>query len=81
MKGEEFLATNKTQAGVKTTASGLQYKVIREGSGPKPTATSNVTVHYEGKLIDGSIFDSSYERGEPITFGLNQVIPGWTSCN
>jgi FKBP-type peptidyl-prolyl cis-trans isomerase len=76
--GEEFLATNKTQAGVKTTASGLQYKVIREGSGPKPTATSNVTVHYEGKLIDGSIFDSSYERGEPITFGLNQVIPGWT---
>ncbi len=78
MKGEEFLATNKTQAGIKTTASGLQYKVIREGSGPKPTATSNVTVHYEGKLIDGSIFDSSYERGEPITFGLNQVIPGWT---
>jgi len=77
-KGKAFLATNKSQADVKVTSSGLQYKVIKKGEGPNPSATSNVTVHYEGKLIDGSIFDSSYERGEPITFGLNQVIPGWT---
>ncbi len=76
--GEKFLAENKTKEGVITTASGLQYKVITEGSGPKPKATDVVTVHYEGKLIDGKVFDSSYERGEPVQFPLNQVIKGWT---
>lgn len=77
-KGEDFLNKNKTQAGVMTTPSGLQYKVIKEGKGAKPAATSQVKVHYTGKLIDGSKFDSSVDRGEPATFGLNQVIPGWT---
>jgi FKBP-type peptidyl-prolyl cis-trans isomerase len=76
--GEAFLAENKTKDGVEVTASGLQYKSLVEGSGEKPTGVDKVKVHYEGKLIDGTIFDSSYQRGEPITFGLNQVIPGWT---
>lgn len=61
-----------------TTASGLKYKVLKEGTGKQPKATDNVTVHYEGKLLDGTIFDSSYQRGEPTTFPLNRVIPGWT---
>jgi FKBP-type peptidyl-prolyl cis-trans isomerase FklB len=78
MKGKEFLTENKNKPGVIETSSGLQYKVIQEGTGRKPLATSDVTVHYEGKLIDGTIFDSSYQRGETITFKLNQVIPGWT---
>lgn len=76
--GEAFLAENAKKEGVKTTASGLQYKVITEGEGANPKATDTVTVNYEGKLIDGKVFDSSYERGEPIEFPLNQVIPGWT---
>ena len=76
--GDDFLASNKTKAGVKTTPSGLQYKVLSEGSGPRPMATSQVTVHYKGTLLDGKQFDSSYDRGQPATFALNQVIPGWT---
>lgn len=76
--GEAFLAENGKMEGVITTASGLQYQVITEGTGASPTATSNVTVHYEGTTIDGKVFDSSYKRGEPITFGLNRVIAGWT---
>ena len=75
---EAFLAANKDKPGVKTTASGLQYKVLRKGKGPKPKATDTVTVNYRGTLIDGTEFDSSYKRGEPSTFKLNQVIPGWT---
>lgn len=77
-KGEKFLADNKTKEGVKTTASGLQYKITQEGTGKAPKATDTVIVHYEGKLLDGSIFDSSIKRGKPIDFQLNQVIPGWT---
>ena len=76
--GAAFLAENGKVEGVKTTASGLQYKVIKSGSGKKPSATDQVEVHYEGKLLDGTVFDSSIERGEPITFGLDRVIPGWT---
>ncbi len=76
--GDEFLASNKAKDGVKTTPSGLQYKVLKEGSGAKPIATSTVTVHYKGTLLDGKQFDSSYDRGQPATFQLNQVIPGWT---
>lgn len=77
-KGAAFLAENAKKPGVKTTASGLQYEVITEGKGAKPVASSTVKVHYEGKLIDGTVFDSSIKRGEPISFPLNGVIPGWT---
>lgn len=77
-EGNAFLATNKNKPGVVTTASGLQYQVIRAGSGERPTATSRVRVNYEGKLLDGTVFDSSYQRGQPVDFGLNQVIKGWT---
>ncbi|MNV11486.1 putative FKBP-type peptidyl-prolyl cis-trans isomerase FkpA precursor [compost metagenome] len=77
-QGNAFLAKNKTVPGVVTTASGLQYQVLRAGAGERPTATSRVRVNYEGKLLDGTVFDSSYQRGEPIDFGLNQVIKGWT---
>ncbi len=77
-EGKEFLEENKGKDGVKVTDSGLQYKVLLEGTGNSPSATDRVTVHYEGTLIDGTKFDSSYDRGEPIDFGLNQVIRGWT---
>ena len=76
--GEKFLAENALKEGVTVTESGLQYEVIKMGRGKKPTATDNVKVHYHGTLIDGTVFDSSVDRGEPITFGLNQVIAGWT---
>lgn len=77
--GEVFLAENELKEGVEKTASGLQYLVLTKGTGTNhPAATAKVTVHYHGTLIDGTIFDSSIDRGEPITFGLNQVIKGWT---
>ena len=77
-EGENFLAENAKKEGVKTLPSGLQYKVLREGDGRKPSATDKVECHYEGTLINGEVFDSSYRRGETATFGLNQVIKGWT---
>ncbi|MBO4645275.1 MAG: FKBP-type peptidyl-prolyl cis-trans isomerase [Bacteroidales bacterium] len=76
--GAAFLAKNKTQPGVKETPSGLQYKVVREGNGKKPNATDKVKVHYKGTLLDGTVFDSSYDRNEPIVFPLGNVIAGWT---
>lgn len=80
LAGEAFLADNAQRSEVKTTASGLQYEVLQEGDGPKPGPTSQVTVHYHGTLIDGTVFDSSVERGAPATFGVNQVIRGWTEA-
>jgi FKBP-type peptidyl-prolyl cis-trans isomerase FklB len=77
-EGAKFLEENKKKEGVKTTASGLEYKVIKEGTGPQPKATDMVTVNYRGTLIDGTEFDSSYKRGQPATFPLNGVIKGWT---
>ncbi|MBR6347173.1 MAG: FKBP-type peptidyl-prolyl cis-trans isomerase [Bacteroidales bacterium] len=77
-EGEKFLAENAGKEGVVVLPSGLQYKVLKEGSGRKPSATSRVRCHYEGTLPNGQIFDSSYKRGEPAVFGLNQVIKGWT---
>jgi FKBP-type peptidyl-prolyl cis-trans isomerase FklB len=76
--GQDFLAENAEREGVITTASGLQYEVITEGTGASPSATDQVTVHYHGTLIDGTVFDSSVDRGQPATFPLNGVIPGWT---
>ena len=77
-EGEQFLAENAKKEGVKTTASGLQYQVLRDGNGKQPKATDQVECHYEGTLIDGTKFDSSYDRGQTATFPLNQVIAGWT---
>lgn len=77
---EQFLAANKSKEGVVTTASGLQYKVLTEGAGDSPKANDQVTVHYKGTLLDGTEFDSSYKRGQPATFGVGQVIKGWTEA-
>jgi len=76
--GEKFLADNANKPGVKTTASGLQYEVLSEGKGDHPKATDKVTVNYKGTLLDGTVFDSSYDRGQPVSFPLGNVIPGWT---
>lgn len=76
--GKKFLEENGSRAEVVTTASGLQYEVLTEGNGKKPKATDTVRCHYEGRLIDGTVFDSSYKRNQPADFGLNQVIAGWT---
>ncbi|MCM1033347.1 MAG: FKBP-type peptidyl-prolyl cis-trans isomerase [Odoribacter sp.] len=78
--GREFLDKNGSREEVKVTPSGLQYEVIKEGTGAKPEATDRVVVHYTGRLIDGTVFDSSEERGEPATFGVTQVIPGWVEA-
>ena len=78
--GEEFLAENAKKEGIKTTESGLQYEVLTQGDGAKPAATDKVKVNYHGTLIDGTVFDSSVDRGEPAEFGVNQVIPGWTEA-
>ena len=78
--GEAFLAENGKRVEVKTTPSGLQYEVLTEGDGPRPEANDQVEVHYTGKLIDGTVFDSSVDRGMPATFGVTQVIPGWVEA-
>ena len=77
-EGEAFLAENKKRAGVVTTPSGLQYEIVKEGTGRQPKASDTVRCHYEGTLIDGTVFDSSYRRNQPAEFGLRQVIAGWT---
>ena len=79
-KGQAFLEANKSKDGVKTTASGLQYIVMKEGAGAKPTLNDKVTTHYHGTLIDGTVFDSSVERGQPASFPVSGVIPGWTEA-
>lgn len=76
--GDAFLAANKAKKGVQVTASGLQYQVLKEGTGEKPAKEDTVTVHYKGTMIDGTVFDDSSKRGEPATFGVTQVIPGWS---
>lgn len=78
--GQKFLDDNKKKAGVTVTSSGLQYEVVKAGSGKTPGANDQVTVHYTGKLVDGTVFDSSVERNEPATFGVSDVIPGWTEA-
>lgn len=79
-EGNAFLEKNKSREGITVTNSGLQYEILTEGTGPKPTAEDQVRVHYHGTLIDGTVFDSSVERGEPVVFGVSQVIPGWTEA-
>jgi FKBP-type peptidyl-prolyl cis-trans isomerase FklB len=79
-EGEAFLAENAKKEGVQTTATGLQYKVVKAGNGPKPTIKDKVKVHYHGTLIDGTVFDSSIDRGEPVEFQVTGVIPGWTEA-
>jgi FKBP-type peptidyl-prolyl cis-trans isomerase FklB len=79
-EGEAFLQENAQKPGVTTLPSGLQYEVLTEGTGPKPGPSSSVTTHYHGTLINGNVFDSSYQRGQPATFGVNQVIAGWTEA-
>src|SRR3972149_6817019 len=79
-KGKDFLAANKTKEGIVELESGLQYKIITNGEGPKPSVYDNVVCHYEGSLIDGTVFDSSYKRGEPAEFPLSGVIAGWTEA-
>ena len=78
--GNKFLEENGKKPEVMTTPSGLQYEILQAGNGPKPERSSRVTVHYEGRLTDGSVFDSSYKRGQPATFGVTQVISGWTEA-
>jgi len=78
--GEEFLSINKNKPGVVTLPSGLQYQILKKGEGKTPKATDQVQCHYHGTLIDGTVFDSSVERGQPATFGVNQVIPGWVEA-
>lgn len=78
--GQKFLEENSKDPDVKVTSSGLQYKIVKQGDGPKPRADQKVTVHYAGRLIDGTVFDSSIERGEPAVFAVNQVIPGWVEA-
>jgi len=80
LEGEKFLAENKKRSGVVTTASGLQYEIVKAGDGPKPTANDKVKTHYHGTLIDGTVFDSSVSRGEPVTFPVGGVIPGWVEA-
>ena len=79
-EGDAFLSENKTKPGIVTTASGLQYQVVQEGTGAKPTANDKVKVHYTGRLLNGKVFDSSVERGQPAEFGVTQVIAGWTEA-
>lgn len=79
-EGEAFLALNESKEGVVTLPSGLQYKILKEGKGAKPTASNSVKCHYEGRLVNGTKFDSSYDRKEPAVFGVTQVIPGWTEA-
>ena len=80
LEGEKFLKNNKSNKDIQTTESGLQYEIIKSGNGKKPSKTDTVSVHYHGTLIDGTVFDSSVERGTPASFGVHQVIPGWTEA-